>query len=591
MYDVILLEVSLSESQIQKVLKQVPTLLCYSLERNLEPKVDFLIHQAGISGQNLTKVVVARPYILALSLEKSLKPCVVGLRNRCGLSAEDVADMLVRSPSLLTSKWKTSLEPKINFLTDRLGLTKGSLRKMMTSSPRILVQSVATSLEPKLVMLEDAAGGDKALVAQVVQDNPSLLESSMAALTKRVSMFKLRNVTFVEAFSPRSINVFRGNGKVPKPLTRRKRSVLEISPDESIIENWPDVEAAAVSVGTSRANMYNILKTGRLYNGKKYVYGSRPEVPEPKTRLGPNYEYEDAADVIAKDMGKNMIPEDDQFDKNVGLGAILRDSPLHSKERSLHEQVRNKSSGVYLSVFVSAGVYPTERRTKLTAGGLLMYFPQLAGEPAAGRLLQKAAEKAIPYQIIPSGENGTNYFQGIVLTTYPAVRPSRNRCGLFACRSALRMVFELLASDPSLTDLDVEVDVITDSNYIWELLCDPTALLQWGSFSRAQDFVYDGPEPVWRINADILYPLARTYYRMSNQIFTTPSLGDRTKPVAKSITIRFRHESEVSWTREDLQIRSGRKFAKAAAKWQYDREINASLVVKPHPIRKQRNYY
>lgn len=564
------LAVHLSPSEIHKVIKRVPSILQYSLERNLEPKIEFLTSKAGLSGQNLTKAVVASPYVLGLSLEKSLKPRVMGLRERCDLSAEELGHVLMRSTQLLTSNWKTNLEPKIDFLVHRLGLNQSSLKQMVMSSPQILMQSVVTSLEPKLRVLEGAADDDKAIVSQVVQENPSLLVYSNPKLAKRVGMFKFRNVTFVEAFSPGRRSAVGESGNTQKTLTRRLKSVLEIASDGSVVQTWPDVQAAALSAGTSRANMYHILKTGRQYNGRKYIYGSVPEIPDVDTWSDSNVDFVESS---GKDPRKRVIP--DQGDKSLCLGAILQDSALYSDEQSSRSTIGKNSSGINLSVFVSSGVYPAERRTRTTAGGLLMYFPQLADNHAAGKLLKIAIEKSIPYQVIPPSENGTNYHGGTVLSTYPASKPSRNRCGLFVCRSALRVVLELLALDPTFTDLDVEVDVITDSNYIWELLGDPVALLQWGSYSRAKDFVYDGPEPLWRVHSDILYPLARTYYRMRNQMLATPALGERTKPVAKSLMIRFRHESELAWTREDSQIRKGRKLARTAAKWQFDREINA----------------
>jgi hypothetical protein len=67
------------------------------------------------------------------------------------------------------------------------------------------------------------------------------------------------------------------------------------------------------------------------------------------------------------------------------------------------------------------------------------------------------------------------------------------------------------SSCPELPTATIEVNIFTDSNFVWNLLQNSTSLLCWGSYSRKYDFVYDGEAPAWKANPDILYPLSRTY--------------------------------------------------------------------------------
>lgn len=553
--------VKLSQHDIEKVLQAVPSLPEYSLEKNLGPKVDYLVKEVGLTNKTLSTVVVARPSILALSLEKSLKPCVQGLRFKCGLSREELRDAISVVPHILTSKWVTNLEPKIEFLKERLGLNETAVKEMVVSCPRVLMQSVATSLQPKLSILEDAARGDFETVSRVVQNNPSLLVANKATLMRRVSMLQLRDTTFEDAFSSRQRNsdVGTGDDKKRQVLTRRKRPVLEVV-DGNTVHEYPDVVTAASATGTSQANMYNILKTGREYNGRTYAYGMLPDipiVPDPSTPA-PN--------------AQDDIP--DQDDSMPSLSSLLLESNLHHGPQSNQGTKEVNAAPVYSTVFVSSAVYPSgkqEMRGASKSGAILLYFPQLVGNKKADILLKRVAEDCIPGKLVPAETNAAIGSGGIILSLYPDLRPSRNRCTLFGCRSALRLIVELLASDPTLRDYAVEVDIILDSNFVWELLSDSEALLRWGVHEDGKDFVYDGPEPQWRVNTDLLHPLSNIYYRVTKQMFQTPSLGNRADRVAKDLKVRFCHKSQIAWARDDPVIGRSNEIAVNAAKSFYYR--------------------
>ena len=540
---------------MHKLLQQFPSILEYNLEKNLEPKLEFFINEAGIRMDILIQAIIARPYLLTSSLEKSLQPSVHGLRDRCQLSPEELSAIYSRVPVLLSCKWATNLEPKINFLVKYLGLDDEALKLLIISSPRILTHSLVTSLKPKLNLLEELAAGNVTQVVQVVRNNPSLLDMTKVALSRRGSLMRMRNITFLEGFASGKSNLMEKPGGQRKPLARRKRPVLEILGSE-VLQTWSDVNSAAVAIGSTRANMYNILKTGRTYNGKSYVYGSLPQIDDMESNGSPPRVNTIQDKVLAAQTLRDVLEQ-----RSISIGFRPQQS-LGVADKSVH-----------LAAYVTSGVYPTGipmRGVRQTSGSLL-YFPQLQGCSIANELLTTAIRDTIDTQVLPDLA-GTDFDQGIVLSFYPGTRPSRNRGGLWACSNALRVATELIASDPTLKEYDVNLDIITDSGYIVQLLRDPEALLKWGSHSRRKDFVYDGPEPLWRVNVDLLYPLARTYYRMTHQLFAAPKYGNRKALLAQSIRIRFRHQSELTWTGEDRIIQNGYKLAKRAAEWQHNRE-------------------
>jgi hypothetical protein len=557
--------VNLTKSQIRTSVLKLPSLLQYSVENNLRPKVKYLKEEIGISQTNLTEMVVKNPTLLGVSLHQRIAVTTEGLRHLCGMSNEDIGSVLVRVPQLLSLNWKTNVKRKIEFFTDRLDLSQSTLRSLLLLAPRVLMHSIDLSLEPKMRTLERAAMSSGEALA-VVQTNPSLLLSSISTLERRISSFLESNNTFQESFSSRQTL----EEKEMNPRSRTKRSVMELS-GNSVVDVLPDVVVAAAKIGTSRANMYNIIKTGRSYKGKTYAYGvvgdtdKRSSLPPPSSDGGT---VPTANERLYEDFGRNFVPGHTR----VRLFETLRSS---SPKRPKDTQVKNDR--LYMQAFVCARTYPPERadqvRGRQQSGGLSIHFPQLCGSYIGGNLLRSAAEKCFGNQIISTPEGGTRFCDGRIALGYVYSKPSRNRCSLYVCRDVLRVVAELLKLEstcPDLLNSCIDIDIFTDSNYAWTLLNNNTSLLRWGSYARKDDFVYDGEMEKWKANTDILYPLSRTFYRVVNQDLL-PTL-DSPKSYAKELTVRFRHQSEIDLSGTSLagMILPGKQAEQAAA-WYYER--------------------
>lgn len=527
------------------------------------PKVTYLREDIGIAPGNLTVFLSSCPDLLASSLDRKIRPNINGLKAACGFSSTELRSIVVEVPQLMKLNWKTNLEPKISFLQERLGIDDSALKSLLASKPRLLLHSVSGSLEPKLRLLENAANQTE-IVAKVVLQNPSLLLTSMPVLEGRIAAFETSNYTFADTFNYRWSN---GSGKERIRIVRRKRPVMELA-DGVVVQTLADVETAASAAGTSRANMYHIIKTGRVFNGKSYIYGSKEKATGVKK---PKAEKSDSKQKFVKDLRLNYIPSD----KPVRLVEVLRHSP--AGPRSV-KQSKDKKDKVYLAAFVSGRAYPPEKQNevqvKRKAGGLSIYFPQLRGSPTGSSLLRTAAERCFANRVMPNALNGTRYSDGLILFGYPYLRPSSRRCGLYVCREVLRFVLELLSLESKCPDLQntiVEVEIFTDSNFAWDLLQNSTSLLSWGAYSRIDDFVYDGEIPENRAYLDILYPLARTYYRLSKQDLLPRNGEVEPKLLAKGIQIQYRHKSGAGWSWDDPDKESIGRYAEAAANWQYNR--------------------
>lgn len=553
----------MTSAQIRKLALQFPSVLQYSVESNLRPKICYFKQDLGIASANLTKMILAAPSLLGRSLDKTIIPTVKGLCEDGGLSLSDVQIMVIQVPQILTSNWKTNLKQKVLYLEKRLAISDVSLKAFLAKSPRLLTHSIAKSMEPRIQILESISG-DSEIAVKVVVGNPSLLLTNRAQFDQRVQLFRQSNYTFADSFSE--------NSNVTK--SRRKKPVLELL-DGVVVRTLASVEAAALEIGTPKYNLYNIIKEKRAFKGKSYQYGTIPDGMSRKPNPVSSVSLRTSRDKKRKrrflqDVRVNYVPEE----SSMRLVQLLQ-STASLAHAGVNIEVNENQ--VYLAIFISSQIFPPKqvsvRQGTRKAGGYSIYVPQLQGIHTGGKLLRDSAERCFA-NLIPPETGGTSYAEGLVLLGYPYARPTRSRCGLYVCRDALRVASELLVSnrDNELKESSIHIDIFTDSNYAWDLLNNSTDLLRWGAYAEKDAYVYDGDAPEWKANVDILYPLSRTYYRLVKQDFL-PVKGSKTKlpkPVAKEVVVRFRHKSEVGWSQEDSMLHILDTYARKAAAWQYE---------------------
>jgi hypothetical protein len=393
-----------------------------------------------------------------------------------------------------------------------------------------------------------------------------------------------------------------------KKFAKRGKPVLEISLDNTVQE-FSTGKDAAMAANISSTSMYTAIRTGKVISGKRYIYWDEVSSFESAATIrvrevlaAANIQgsiAQNATTITSKSssllVGKT---EASVFKDGLSIKAGSADKVLKGiRPKRIEQDTGEKNrvedgrfnvseTGCCLVVYVSGRIFPpddaSEVRGKRRAGGMAIAMPSLS--PSFSKVFRQSCEKCFSSQLLSTkncayDENGSGF---VALLGYPYLRPSRRRCSLYVCREALRVVRQLFlevseaskeaqACDYSGGEVcpraSMHIQIVTDSNYVFELLQDTGELLEWGSKPSQRDFAFTGEVEEWTANTDILYPLSRTYFnlvRPDSNVFTA---------FQTNLTVNFMVDAGVSDARETNRafLENMGVWASAAAEWQYKR--------------------
>jgi len=540
---------------LKEAIAKQPSLLQYSINSTLRPKLDFLIKELAIEEDSVSRIIRAAPAILGLSLEQNLRPKVALLQDECNLSTQEIANMIITVPAILLLSLKQKIEPCLDFLRTELRLfSPEELGHLIQRSPRILTHGVYTSLSPKIQMITNGLiteGADSAESAfeqalNIIKANPSLLVTTNALLQARINKYlKDDKDDLAEFLKPRTV----GRKKIAKPVEedqsaltiedkkkKRKQNqkrVIEVNNDQTIVNIYPSVKEAATLLGVSVSSIHAACGKGKEVKGK-YLRYSNDSVDDRR----PRYSFQD-----------------------------LKTLPF-----TLYE-MEGSTRTVSIAAFASGCIYPSDdinsARGMRKAGGIAIHVPQAT---PFEDIFQDAVRMSFG-MIMPRTVEGASNETGIVQAGFPFLRPSRARCDLYACHGALKVILQLLkqaAEVRDMQDTDVNIDIYTDSTYALALLKDTDSLLEWGSAPTLEDSLFEGmPGPRSLANPDLLFPLTKTMHRMTNNAVINRHRNKRLC-IGKSVNINFRYVRDLPFDEDNSQrIMDLHASARFAAMWQF----------------------
>ena len=188
-----------------------------------------------------------------------------------------------------------------------------------------------------------------------------------------------------------------------------------------------------------------------------------------------------------------------------------------------------------LTVHVSGRIYPpaddSQPRGGRKVGGMAIAVSCLSNSSSA--ILRSLFEEGFLPQLLGYREcqMDTKRDGLVALLGYNNLGPSRRRCSLYGIFFALKLVNQLYITHgkhaktqvssakngETFSKLPTHIEIVTDSNYVYELLKNTTRVQEWGNVTNFKDFQYTGHGPKWFANTDILYSLSRAYYNMVDQ--------------------------------------------------------------------------
>jgi mTERF domain-containing protein len=104
----------LSDEDIRVMLGRHPTILHMSADKNLAPKILFLVRALDLSKEELRAIIVQYPSVLCYS-KLNLKFKVNFFLKLMAYTAEECRALFVSEPKLLTAGVKTGLIPHMRF--------------------------------------------------------------------------------------------------------------------------------------------------------------------------------------------------------------------------------------------------------------------------------------------------------------------------------------------------------------------------------------------------------------------------------------------------------------------------------------------
>merc|ERR1719287_105118 len=131
------------------MMRRWPNLCAYSVEDNLEPKLDWLQQRLHLDDAEMSKMIRIQPSLLGCSVEDSLEPKLEWLQQHLSLDDAALSNMIQQFPVLFSCNAETNLRPTLDFYIDALGDTRGALA-LVVGHPNVLSLSLERRLKPRL---------------------------------------------------------------------------------------------------------------------------------------------------------------------------------------------------------------------------------------------------------------------------------------------------------------------------------------------------------------------------------------------------------------------------------------------------------
>ena len=98
-------KLGLSDNEMRKLVLRVPTVLTLNMDKNVNPKLDWLQERLDLSRDELKKICLTLPATLAYSVDKNLEPKLSYFEHELGMSPQEIRSKIISMPAPV---WKST---------------------------------------------------------------------------------------------------------------------------------------------------------------------------------------------------------------------------------------------------------------------------------------------------------------------------------------------------------------------------------------------------------------------------------------------------------------------------------------------------
>lgn len=175
--------VDMPQNDFMKLVIKFPQVSGYHPDRNLRPKLDYLLG-LGIPKVDLQSIVMRCPQVLGLSTDGNVKRKVEKLAE-LGLNPEEIAKVIRVSPQLLGRNLLLTVQEKLIWLEEDLGMSRADAMKLFRTNAVIFQVPLAYFKESKECF--HTLGLSKPEISELIRNNPKILQQSASGLHAKYS--------------------------------------------------------------------------------------------------------------------------------------------------------------------------------------------------------------------------------------------------------------------------------------------------------------------------------------------------------------------------------------------------------------------
>ena len=117
-------KLGLSDNEMRKLVLRVPTVLTLNMDKNVNPKLDWLQERLDLSRDELKKICLTLPATLAYSVDKNLEPKLSYFEHELGMSPREIRSKIISMPAPVWKSTSVSGAPDNSSLSHFSAMTR-----------------------------------------------------------------------------------------------------------------------------------------------------------------------------------------------------------------------------------------------------------------------------------------------------------------------------------------------------------------------------------------------------------------------------------------------------------------------------------